>query len=38
VADLGWVTLLGCVIWAWVLVTLQRQYQVLVNPEDRSGA
>ncbi|KAF0143921.1 MAG: hypothetical protein FD153_396 [Rhodospirillaceae bacterium] len=38
VADLGWVTLLGCVIWAWVLVTLHRQYLVLVNPKERSGA
>jgi AAA family ATP:ADP antiporter len=38
VADLGWVTLLGCVIWAWVLVTLHRQYLVLVQPKDRSGA
>lgn len=31
VADLGWVTLLGCVIWAWVLVTLHRQYLVLTR-------
>ncbi len=37
VADLGWVTPLGCVIWAWVLVTLHRQYLVLVNPKDRTG-
>lgn len=29
VADLGWVVLLGCGIWAWVLVKLNREYQAL---------
>ncbi|MBU1977597.1 MAG: ATP translocase [Gammaproteobacteria bacterium] len=32
VADLGWVTLGGCVIWAWVLVTLHREYLALTRP------
>ena len=32
VADLGWVALGGCVVWAWVLVTLNREYQFLTRP------
>lgn len=32
VADLGWVTLVGCVIWAWVLVILHRTYLALTRP------
>ena len=31
VADLGWVTIAGCVLWAWVLVTLNREYRVLTR-------
>jgi AAA family ATP:ADP antiporter len=31
VADLGWVTLGGCVIWVWVLITLHREYLVLTR-------
>jgi AAA family ATP:ADP antiporter len=33
VVDLGWVVLVGCGIWAWVLVTLNREYQVLTCQE-----
>lgn len=29
VGVLGWVVLAGCVIWVWVLVTLNREYQAL---------
>ena len=32
VADLGWVTLAGCAVWAWVLLILHRAYQALVRP------
>ncbi len=32
VSDLGWVTLAGCVVWAWVLVTLHREYLALTRP------
>ncbi len=35
VADLGWVTLGGCVIWIWVLVTLHREYLVLTRTEKK---
>ena len=41
VVDLGWVILLGCGLWAWVLVTLNREYQVLTcreNEDDDPGA
>lgn len=31
VADLGWVTLLGCLAWVWVLVRLNRAYLALVR-------
>jgi AAA family ATP:ADP antiporter len=33
VVNLGWVVLLGCCIWAWVLVTLNREYQALALQE-----
>ncbi len=32
VADLGWVTLGGCAVWTWVLVTLHREYLTLTRP------
>lgn len=31
VVDLGWVALAGCVLWAWVLVMLNREYQTLAS-------
>ena len=31
VEDLGWVALAGCVLWAWVLVTLNREYLGLTS-------
>ncbi len=34
VADLGWVALGGCALWAWVLVTLNREYRALTRPPD----
>ncbi len=34
VADLGWVVLAGCGLWAWVLVTLNREYRVLVRRDN----
>jgi AAA family ATP:ADP antiporter len=33
VVNLGWVVLVGCGIWAWVLVTLNREYLTLARPE-----
>ncbi|MDD3528824.1 MAG: Npt1/Npt2 family nucleotide transporter [Gallionellaceae bacterium] len=30
VVDLGWVALAGCLVWTWVLVTLNREYQGLI--------
>ena len=32
VAGLGWVTLVGCVIWAWMLVALHKEYLILTRP------
>lgn len=31
VTDLGWVVLAGCLIWAWVLVVLNREYRTLTR-------
>jgi AAA family ATP:ADP antiporter len=31
VTDLGWVILVGCLIWAWVLVVLNREYRSLTQ-------
>lgn len=36
VVDLGWVILGGCILWAWVLVTLNREYMALTCPETKS--
>jgi len=33
VVNLGWIVLIGCGIWAWVLVTLNREYQALTCQE-----
>ena len=33
VVNLGWIVLIGCGIWAWVLMTLNREYQVLICQE-----
>ena len=32
VADMGWVVLLGCLLWIWVLVTLNRAYLAQPGP------
>lgn len=33
VIDLGWVILGGCILWVWVLVTLNREYLAITRPE-----
>lgn len=38
VVDLGWVVLVGCGIWAWVLATLNREYLSLTRPAGNQSA